>query len=166
MELLPHLKFEIDYKHSQKPALCSVQVSCVTSQSWSRGACLRSWSINTSGGERKLCSSARSSSPCWSCCQRKEPQLRSVWNTPGSPLKPSLFCSELNGPALCSDAGRTHHMWFGTWDSCETHSSRLWSTSWAQLSSYIYCPDRKSENLLSAEFTTSMLIMWHDHKVL
>lgn len=62
-----------------------VQDNYDTSQSCSRGVCLRSCWISTSGRGRKPSTSARSSWPCWSCCQRKEPQLPSVWNTPGSP---------------------------------------------------------------------------------
>lgn len=62
----------------------SVQDNCDTSQSCSRGVCLRSCWISTSGLSRRPSSSALSSWPCWSYCQRKEPLLPSVSNIPGS----------------------------------------------------------------------------------
>lgn len=75
-----------------------MQDNCDTSQSCSRGVCLRSCWTSTSGRGRKPSSSARSSWPCSSCCQRREPQLPSVWNTPGSPPRStSCVCSASHG---------------------------------------------------------------------
>lgn len=89
-----------------------------TSQSCSRGVCLRSCWISTSGRGRRPSSSALSSWPCWSCYQRKEPRLPSVSNIPGS--TPRHTNSILIGAQGMSWLGSIEQNW-GLRQLCEVH---------------------------------------------